>query len=451
LFTQLFYLIIVLLIISFAPQYPNHSLTSSPLIALLLGSVTYIITLTLIAVQNILFSKWLRTSRNLLLGGTNLLLIVFLLAWHFVFVPQSALPPSSLLVTLLSLSLYFGGLYTYYLTAYPRIPAGSRGLVGSANAYAINHIRFILPFCIPFLLLTCLIDAVTFLPSEEAQQWLVQQLESRTGFAFFIAALFLFLILILLFYPPLTIRIWKCRDLPASELRGRLEKLCKKAGFQYGGMKTWTILNHSYTAAIVGILPRFRYVMFTRRLLDELSPRSIIAILSHEIGHSARRHLLLYPAIIFGMLILFGLVSQLFGPAFDAWFAKNAQLYPSPIWEAVYPVALLMIYAISFLIYLRVVFGYFSRLFERQADLHVYEMDIPPDDMQLALDEIGHVTGGTHQIPCWHHHSIQKRIDFLEATKQDPSLIGKHHRRVRRSLILYFLLLGIGIYFTYAG
>lgn len=448
-FTQIFYLVIVLFIISFSPHPQSLPAAPSPDIAIILGSITYAFTLCLILLQNRLFSKGMRKYRHIMLGTANLFLIFFLLANHFLLAFQRALPASAALVSIISLALYFGGLYMFHFSAYPYIPAGSRGLVGSAKSYAINQLRFLFPFCLPFVLITCVLDAVTLIPTAATREWLFLELESKSGTAIFMGLLFILLVVIILFYPPLTIRIWKCRDLPPSELKRRLDTICSEAKFSHAGMKTWTILNHSYTAAIVGILPRFRYVMFTRRLLDELSPRSIGAILVHEIGHSARRHLLYYPAIMLGMLVVFALGGSLTERLSGPWIEEFSSLFSPSVWQLLSSLTVLAAYSLGFFIYLRIVFGYFSRLFERQADLHVYQMDIPVEDMQLALDEIGHFTGGTHQIPCWHHHSIQKRIDFLEETKNNPTLIAKHHRRVRYSLIAYILLMAVGIFFTY--
>ena len=42
---------------------------------------------------------------------------------------------------------------------------------------------------------------------------------------------------------------------------------------------------------------------------------------------------------------------------------------------------------------------------------HVFELGVPVEHMQLALNELGHITGGTHYVPNWHHFSLQERID----------------------------------------
>lgn len=450
-FNQILFLIIILLCISFAPQSADNPWIDSPTYALLLGLVTYLFTQILIVIQNKLFSRLLRKSRSVLLAIANLALTAFFILFFFGLTAQRAFPNSSLLISIFSLSLYFLGVYTFYYTAYPNIPAASRGMVSSAAHYARNQVRFLVPFTLPFLLFSAIVDLASLFPSSPVKDWVLMHHDSPVGTAVLLGFLVIFLILILIFYPPLTVKIWKCKDLPSSDLKNELEELCKTVKFKHAGIKTWTILNHAYTAAIVGVIPRFRYVMFTKRLIEDLSPRSIVAVLAHEIGHSARKHLLIFPIIIIGMVVFTGVFSSLFGEAFDEWFMIHDRLYPSPIWKALYPFALFLPYTTIFLLYFRFVFGYFSRLFERQADLHIYEVNLPPEDMQLALDELGHITGGTHQVPCWHHHSIQQRIDFLEHTKNDPALIARHHRRVLYSLVGYLLILGCGLGFLLMG
>lgn len=92
-------------------------------------------------------------------------------------------------------------------------------------------------------------------------------------------------------------------------------------------------------------------------------------------------------------------------------------------------------------VYFRYVFGYFSRIFERQADLHVFKLNIPASDMVEALDILGESAGNIHNEPNWHHYGIQQRMDFLNRADRDRSLIAKHAWRVRLSLVAYFILL----------
>ncbi len=200
-------------------------------------------------------------------------------------------------------------------------------------------------------------------------------------------------------------------------------------------------MNDMLTAGIVGIVPKLRYVMFTKRLLRELSPEAIEAILAHEIGHNYRKHLLIYPLILLGMIVCIGLFSMFFSDALIHFLTLEELTHPTQPWNIYGIIILFAIYASIIGLYFRFVFGLFSRLFERQADLHVYHLQIPPEHMILALDQVGIATGHSHRIPSWHHYSIQERIDFLKETIRNPSEIQHHHRRVKLFLVGYLLLL----------
>ncbi len=446
-FSQLIYLIIVMLVISFVPSDQGSQWIQSPTAAFFTSMMLYTAILGWITAQNALLHRFMRKRRHFFLTTTNCLLITFLIIYHFFLNGSRIFPNSSALVSFFSLSLYFLGIFTFHLTAYPSIPSGSRGLVGSATQYALQQTQLIFPFTLPFLLFSVIIDLASLLPSTDLKMLMLHQEESSVAILIFFAITAVFLILTLLFFPPVVQMLWRCKQLPDSELLKDLEALCEKAHFKHAGMKTWTVMNHAYTAGIIGILPQFRFVMFTKRLLHDLTPNAIRAILAHEIGHSYRKHLLIYPFIIFGMMIIAGIFSLFFTETIDEYFILRDLISPSPLWKGLYPLAIFIPYALITLAYFRLVFGYFSRLFERQADLHVFELDIPAEDMQDALDQVGYLTGGTHLIPCWHHYGIQKRIDFLEKAKSDPKVRLRHHKKVKRSLLAYCALLIAGIVF----
>ena len=180
--------------------------------------------------------------------------------------------------------------------------------------------------------------------------------------------------------------------------------------------------------------------MFTEKLLQQFTDEEIEAILVHEIGHSRHRHLLLYPFILMGMLLVGSLIFIfILQPLLLNW--KIDALFQSDTFFSSF--ILFFTYALFLGLYFRFVFGFFSRLFERQADLHIFEYSSPPTSMIQALDHIATLSGSIHQKPSWHHFSIQERINFLQAAIQDRRLVVKHHRKVKMWLWLYFILFGL--------
>lgn len=433
-FHNLICLIIVLLLVSFSPMANDNDWFGSPAFAFGIGITAYAAILAVITLQNKILKKILYRNRNIVLTIVNIDLLAFLIFYHFIIAGHRIFPNFSCLTAIFSLILYMLGLYIFHRTAYPYLPGGTRGAVGTASEYATMQLRLIAPFALPFLIFS-------FLNDLGLENFLAQQGDDVTGFVLVSAFTGIFLIAMMIFFPPFIQSIWKCKPITNPVLKSSLDAVCKKANFRHAGMKTWTIMNHSYTAGIIGIVPRFRYIMFTKRLLDEFSKDSIEAILAHEIGHSYRKHLLIYPVIIFGMIVSTALFSLFFFETINVFFIHQEIVNPSPVWRILYPLAIFVPFAAIVALYFRFVFGYFSRLFERQADLHVFELGIPLEHMHQALNELGNVTGGTHHHPSWHHHSIIDRMNFLENAAKDPSLIESHHRRVKRNLMGYGMLL----------
>jgi Zn-dependent protease with chaperone function len=383
LISNLIFLILVLLLAGVV-QTPHDPPSGAIPEALLV----YGLVLLLILCQNIL-GRRLFASRQRLLLLANVELVGVLAFFQFSLQLGASLPLT--LKAIFFLVLYFAGLIVFYLTAHSRSTAD-------------QQIRLLIPFTLPFLLFCLVADLTTSING----QWLSLTIVSATLIAF-----------LLFLMPPLIIRLWHCQPIPNQDLRARLLALCARASFRHGGIFVWSAMRSHFTAAIVGMIPRFRYILFTQGVLDKLSADEVEAILAHEIGHSYHRHLLLYPFIIFGVLPILMLFERLV-PGLSAF-------------------VLFVLEALILLVYLRLVFGYFSRLFERQADLYGFRLNLDPRHMIQALDHLAILSGHIHQEPSWHHYSIDQRIQFLTAAMQNPALIQRHHRLVRGSLFLYLI------------
>ncbi len=409
----------LLLVINLAPEvvpilWPlplNESLAIS---AALYAGVLFLIYLQ---------SKWIR-PRNISRKKTMSLIANIELIGCFIFVYFFAgvqyhfplINNSDTLLSAATLFLYLLGLGLFHYTSYNWLQAKTQ-------------INFLLPFLIPYFTLTVSLDLLSWL------------LGIREGWISTIIALTL-LTISLLILPYFIQKFWNCTPLKDHQLHERLENLCRKARFTHGGMNTWSILPNAITAGIIGIIPPFRYVMFTPKLLQMLAPEQIEAILAHEIGHSKCKHLLLYPFIIFGMGVSVGLffifVDNTLEPHFYNYFSPH-----------VTPLLIFIPYAVIMWLYFRYVFGFFSRLFERQADLYVFDLGIPPEHMISSLDHIAIASGGIHHLPSWHHFGIQERIDYLEKAIETPSLISRHHLKVKVCVGLYLIILTLGIFFLF--
>ena len=296
---------------------------------------------------------------------------------------------------------------------------------------ALTATGFIIPFAIPFFLFSFVSEAEALIP-----------FQSPTFENFTLLAInILTIIAAFIFLPPLAILCWGCSKLEDESRTAPLDELCQKAGFKHAGFRIWNVMHDSITAAIVGIIAPFRYILFTPKLLELLPSRSLKAVVAHEIGHHRRHHLMIYPFILLGMIGIGSTITMVLYP----YFLKLAPLIgissSDPLLEAITLASLFIIFALTMAVYFRLVFGYFSRLFERQADLFIFELHIPVEDMVDALDLLGTACGNIHNNPNWHHYSIQERIDFLHSAQRAPSAISRHHQKVKSSLLIYSIFL----------
>lgn len=432
------FLAFVLVLISFAPMgeeakwlanfWPQTAEEAFFYSFLLYGGI-----LLLIYLQNLLLSKLFTHNKDALKLYVNLELILFLIASLFLLGSQRLFDQSSYfsetMMILFYLSLYFGGLALFHKTFY------------SSFSTTAREIRLLIPFVLPFLLLIFISEVLEFFPSWNAY---IHQEGFLPSFIL-VASFLIFIILVMVFLPYFIQKIWKCTPIEDVQLKNRLDELCERAHFKHAGLKTWNILNHTLTAAIVGIYSKFRYVIFTKRVLQEMPSESIEAILAHEIGHNKRHHLFLYPYIFLGLVVILSLFSQFFlepiGMFFKMLYTENG----NPIWNLLYPMAIFFLYALIVGFYIRIVFGYFSRLFERQADLYVFTLNVPPQHLVDALQRVAVNDDGIYAKPNWHHYSIKQRIDFLNVASSNSKYIAAHEKKVKKSLFIYSLLLFAGI------
>ncbi len=111
-------------------------------------------------------------------------------------------------------------------------------------------------------------------------------------------------------------------------------------------------MQNAFTAGIIGVLPAFRYILFTPALLARLHKEEIEAILIHEIGHNRYKHLLFYPFILTGILILSALTLSLLENNLPVAFLEKASDFTLIL-------GLFGMYALLLGLYFRCIFGSF--------------------------------------------------------------------------------------------
>lgn len=414
------FLLLILLIIAVAPAADITPTAFTPIEGLFWGILAFLLTLMFIALQSFFFKSSRPRSYSQAQKLANIALLFFMILFCFAFKSIRIVEASATLSTLLPLSLYFFGLVFFYTLTPP------------ARSSVRSEVYFLTPFALPLLCLNMITDASVVFDFEFGAEdyW------NPNTLILTLSAILLFFGGLMLFMPYVIQILWQCEPLQGP-LRHRLEAICSKANFRYRDLKTWGVMDHALTAAILGIYWRLRYILFTKCLIAEMPPECVEAILAHEIGHNKHKHLIIYPFIIGGMMLLITLLMLFFEQAFPAILNKHSIQLPDFEKQLFTNFWLVFCYIVFPLFYLRYIFGFFSRLFERQADLYIFALQVSPSAMVKSLEHIGTMTG-TLRKPNWHHYSLQERINFLKAAEANRNLIANHHRFVHTVLYIYF-------------
>lgn len=215
--------------------------------------------------------------------------------------------------------------------------------------------------------------------------------------------------------------------MPKSDLRSRLEQICKDRRISCRDILIWpTGKSLMVNAMVTGLFGRLRYFFISDTLIENMNRLEIEAVFGHELGHIRYHHFWIYGLMAVCLMLFFPLFTVLL-PYFSPEFAVNLLFIQKPFGvytETVYMMAI-------FIIYIRFVFGALSRVSERQADLYGAEVSGSPLLMASALQSISALNSSTKSGGAWRHYPIEKRVKFLEAVYHSPELANKHHKKAR--------------------
>jgi Zn-dependent protease with chaperone function len=318
----------------------------------------------------------------------------------------------------------------------------------SRKTYILSQISFSVPILLPWILLSGVADIINVLPFSLPKQLLATTAGEITYFLIFLLA-------IAVLGPAMIQKFWRCKPVENGEHRRRIENLCKKAGLEYHNILYWPIFGgRMITAAVMGLIKKFRYILVTHGLLDMLQPEEIDAVIAHEIGHVKKYHLLFYLLFFIGYMII-------------TYASFNLLIYSIVVSETIYRLIIstgidqttvtTSIFSVTiiviFLIYFRFIFGYFMRNFERQADTYVYALFDNAQPLISTFKKIAATSGEPADRPNWHHFSIKKRIDYLMKCESDRMWIRRHDRKVKKSIAVYLaamvLICGVGYHLNF--
>jgi STE24 endopeptidase len=217
-------------------------------------------------------------------------------------------------------------------------------------SYLMSNLRLQVLFtAVPILLILLLHDIVMVV------MWrgfgVNVERSTAEGLVTFACALGIFLLV-----PEVLVRVLPTHVLPPSPLRDRMEAMCRAYKLKFRDILIWRTENRIANALVMGVVPRFRYVLLSDLLLQEMSDEQIEAVFAHELGHVVHRHMIWYLVFLKVLILVLALVDVVLGAQLG-----HAKL---PAWM---PVDLVMpLVGFSGFI---IAFGYVSRRFERQADV----------------------------------------------------------------------------------
>ncbi|MFB0533269.1 MAG: M48 family metallopeptidase, partial [Desulfatiglandales bacterium] len=435
-FNNIIYLIIV--VVLFQLNYPAEGLFKSPVISLFM---LFLLWLNFTIYCNYRFSRLLGlykdrsvtvaqgraslayqsvVTRLSILSILIFALSVYLLNLKYWLLKIPGFTMFSILPSIAAILIFFAFLATIWYYGYPVYCAFFNCSI-KRWTYVGSNIKLNLPILFPWVVLTVCYDLISFL----AWPPLKGIFDREIGQFIFLA---FFLILLVVFLPPFIKYWWGCSTLPQTEKKENITNFLRKSGFRYRDILRWPILEgRMMTAGVMGLLPRFRYILVTDSLLNYLSEEELKAVMAHEMGHIRYRHIPFYILFLLGyMAISFGLFDVFFyamamHPSLFGLLSSQKELQAGIFyWLLSLPIIL------SIILYFRYVMGFFMRNFERQADLYSAKLIGDPEPTIMSLEKIARSSGQSRHRPSWHHFSIAERVAFLWRCGQDPRLIKRH-------------------------
>ncbi len=261
--------------------------------------------------------------------------------------------------------------------------------------FKFRYTFFILGIWLPGILITSYINSENSIISEN-------DVELYTSILFIVVAWI---------FPVFLRKFWGCTKLEDKELIEKIQALANNAGVKIRGIYLWSLGGKSIpNAAMVGFLPPFQYLFISHGLINKLNEDEVLGVVGHELGHLKKRHILFY--LLMSITLLGTLEPVIFA-------VLNNRIYTIVCLVGV------------FFLYIRFIFGWFSRRFEREADLYSAELlkDFRP--LSRGLERIGLACGNIRNEASWHHYGIAERVWFLEETYYNI----KTKKRFKKNLI----------------
>jgi len=209
---------------------------------------------------------------------------------------------------------------------------------------------------------------------------------------------------------------YKFEPLQNEELKARLVRLSERAGTKVRGVYQWKLSEKSKkaNAALTG-LGNTRRIILADTLLDNYSPDEIEAVLAHELGHHAHRHIMKSIAVQAGTTLLgFWAANWALHYAVD-----RLHMFETLSDFANLPLLVLVTMLLSFL--LLPALNAYSRFNERQADRYAFQSIARVGPFISSMNKLAEQNLAERAPSRWvewffhSHPAISKRVQAAES------------------------------------
>jgi STE24 endopeptidase len=227
--------------------------------------------------------------------------------------------------------------------------------------------------------------------------WLVQV--APHSWWLWVSALVSSLSLLLTVLSPYVIEplFYRMQPLDVEGLREGIRSLTERAGVQVGRvLKVDASRRSSHSNAYFTGLGRQKRVVLFDTLLAQMSEPQILAVLSHELGHWKKHHVLTRMLAMLVILVVFAYLVFLFTPSasLPQLVGMSAASFPARI-------TILAVAASALMFPLTPLFSAWSRRDEREADRFAVELQGEPLELAGALAKLG-----TENLSNLHPHPL---------------------------------------------
>lgn len=308
----------------------------------------------------------------------------------------------------------------------------------SPSPFVMTRFKFILPAIIPYLIITIIGTILELLPVPSLKSFLSTTTASVILFIIFLG-------IAMFFIPWFMQYIWGCTPIEDPHIKHTISTIVQRFRIKFRDILLWPQPDDKHcTAAVIGILPQFRYLIITPCLLKYLSINELEAVIAHEVAHIRYRHMLWYIIFIIGYsLIIYNMAEPLIN-----WVLSHKFMAETVVWmdyqhPKISSILILIPFMIFIIGYFRFFMGYFMRNFEREADSAVFEIHGAPWHLINALEKIGIIAGNIRNQPSWHHYSIAERTQFLQDAAFSPHILKQFKNRLKFHKMLLVISLAL--------